>query len=77
MEKKSDSHYPVTKSDTVRICAWFSEKWQKAPGAKKATVTRRECNRQFEVWDRQANEDPWALCWAHAFDDPEERRRKH
>lgn len=76
MEKKRESYYPLTTDDTMRICAWFDEKWWRLPGDKKKTVTRRECNQPFVVWDRQVNQDPWALCWKHAFDDPEDRKKQ-
>lgn len=77
MEKKRESYYPVGPDDTMRICSWSEEKWNWPYfGAKKKTVTRRECNQRFEVWNRQANHDPWSLCWKHAFDDPEDRKKR-
>lgn len=75
MEKKSESLYPVGPDDALRVCAWFEEKWITPYGATKKVVKRRECYQRFQQWNQQQNQDPWALCWKHAYDDGQARRR--
>lgn len=70
--ERYDEHYPITKDDQVRICAWWDEQWSKD----KKTCQLFACNKEFQQWNRQANTEPWALCPKHARDDREKPKKK-